>query len=100
MIALWSQQYHWCLPRLRLQALHGNKYISCGAAVERVTVEAVHEAIENVCGSSAQTALIQVISAFDVPNIAYEPIRKAFYHKRGPRSLLGTAQVRTHAHVA
>ena len=42
------------------------------------------------CGS---TDLIQVISAFDVPKILYDPIRKGFYRAPKPTSLLGTAQV-------
>ena len=42
-------------------------------------------------------ALVQVISAFDVPRILYDPIRKSFYRAPAPTSLLGTAQARPSA---
>ena len=44
-------------------------------------------------GPGGSTDLIQVISAFDVPKILYDPIRKGFYRAPKPTSLLGTAQV-------
>ena len=47
-------------------------------------------------GGPAGTAnWVQVISAFDVPKILYDPIRKSFYRAPQPTSLLGTAEVRS-----
>jgi hypothetical protein len=45
-------------------------------------------------GGGAGAGMIQVISAFDVPKILYDPIRKSFYRAPAPTSLLGTAQAR------
>lgn len=36
---------------------------------------------------------IQLISAFDIPSIKYDPIRRAFYQASGVRALHGSAQV-------
>ena len=44
-------------------------------------------------GGAGGAEMIQIISAFDVPKILYDPIRKGFYRAPKPTSLLGTAQV-------
>ena len=52
-------------------------------------------------GDAANGAgMIQVISAFDVPKILYDPIRKSFYRAPAPTSLLGTAQARYGSRLA
>ena len=44
-------------------------------------------------GPAGAAKWVQVISAFDVPKILYDPIRKSFYRAPQPTSLLGTAEV-------
>lgn len=46
-------------------------------------------------GPAGAANWVQVISAFDVPKILYDPIRKSFYRAPQPTSLLGTAEVGT-----
>ena len=46
-------------------------------------------------GPAGAASWVQVISAFDVPKILYDPIRKSFYRAPQPTSLLGTAEVWT-----
>jgi hypothetical protein len=52
------------------------------------------DAFEGDDGGPAGAAhWVQVISAFDVPKIQYDPIRKSFYRAPQPTGLLGTAEV-------
>ena len=37
----------------------------------------------------------QVISAFDVPKVQYDPVRKCFFRPTASLKLLGNAQVRS-----
>ncbi len=59
-----------------------------------MTAAAVEEAVNNVYGSSQQADLVQVISAFEVPKTLYDPIRKSFYQRSAPSSVLADAKVR------
>ena len=49
--------------------------------------------IQRLCGESRHTEPVQVISAFDVPRIQYDPIRKIFHRQPGRPALHGTAEV-------
>lgn len=59
----------------------------------KVTTAQAQEAISSLCGSSQKTALVQVISAFEVPKLRYDPIRKVFFQVGGTPSLHGSAEV-------
>ncbi len=50
--------------------------------------------VQRLCGEAKRTAPVQVISAFEVPRIAYDPIRKIFYAQPGRPPLHGTAEAR------
>jgi hypothetical protein len=61
-------------------------------------------AMRSICGlckafvvcslaSSANQRWLQVISAFDVPKMLYEPVRKCFYQAATPPKLLAGAEV-------
>ena len=44
-------------------------------------------------GGSKDVDLVQVISAFDVPKVKFDPIRRAFLRDETPALLFGSAQV-------
>lgn len=75
------------------------KFILCSAGVTaKITGAVAAQLLSRMVGGSGSTAgHIQVIPAFDVPSIKYDPIRRAFYRAVSGRSLLGTAQVTTAA---
>ena len=50
--------------------------------------------VQRLCGEAKRTEPVQVISAFEVPRIAYDPIRKIFYAQPGRPPLHGTAEAR------
>ena len=66
-----------------------------GTLLNAVRVEALLGAtVEGEDGGPGGAAnWVQVISAFEVPKILYDPIRKSFYRAPQPNSLLGTAEV-------
>jgi hypothetical protein len=60
-----------------------------------VTAGQAKDAISSLCGTSQKTELVQVISAFEVPKMRYDPIRKIFFPVPGRPTLHGSAQART-----
>ena len=64
-----------------------------------VTAERIQGLVDAAAGGPDAAAalggadMIQVISAFDVPKVLYDPIRRSFYRAPAPTSLLGCAQV-------
>lgn len=59
-----------------------------------VTAARVQQLLAAAAAAGGGADMIQFISAFDVPKILYDPIRKSFYRAPAPTSLLGTAQAR------
>jgi hypothetical protein len=54
---------------------------------------AVQWAKEKYSRHHSQYCSLQVISAFDVPKMLYEPVRKCFYQAATPPKLLAAAEV-------
>jgi hypothetical protein len=64
------------------------------AQVSTLDAAAAAELVAALRGEARQgVEPIQVISAFQVPRVKYDPIRRAFYLAAGPAPLLGTAEV-------
>jgi hypothetical protein len=61
----------------------------------RLTAEAAQALVDGLAGDVEGTSMVQVISAFDTPQMRYDPIRAAFYQHSGPLSLQGAAGVCT-----
>ena len=77
-----------CPARLRLGVRRG------AAQVSTLDAAAAAELVAALRGEARQgVEPIQVISAFQVPRVKYDPIRHAFYLAPGPAPLLGTAEV-------
>lgn len=61
----------------------------------KVPRKAVEDAIASLSGGAEHDVeLVQVINAFDVPRVDYDPIRKCFYPRKDELHLHGDAQVR------
>ena len=64
------------------------------ASSTKITREQAQIVISALCGTSRRTEPVQVISAFDVPRVQYDPIRKIFYQQPTRASLHGSAEAR------
>ena len=71
-----------------------------GASTSKLTREQAQAVISALCGTTRRTEPVQVISAFDVPRVQYDPIRKIFYQQPARASLHGTAEVSTPVFVS
>ena len=59
----------------------------------KVTASMAAQLVEAVSGLQKAAEFVQIFSAFEVPYVKYDPIRKAFHRSGEPRSLHSTAQV-------
>ncbi|KAI8470951.1 MAG: DNA polymerase alpha/epsilon subunit B-domain-containing protein [Monoraphidium minutum] len=57
-----------------------------------VTAAAVDAAVRQLAGVVTRRELVSVVSAFDVPRIAYDPVSKRMHPDARPRVLLATAE--------
>lgn len=66
--------------------------IDRGASDGAVTAAQVKEALECIQGADQEDDFIQVISAFEVPKVEYDPVRKCFFKPATEARLLGDAE--------
>eukprot|EP00884_Botryococcus_braunii_P020973 jgi/Botrbrau1/755/Bobra.0181s0014.1 len=67
--------------------------------VLRVTASKAQELIESLKGDTAATPPVQIINAYDIPQMCFDPIRKAFYLSQARLSLQGSAKDKINVRV-
>ena len=60
----------------------------------KVTRKVAQDLITRICGQTSDSDFVQVISAFDIPRVKFDSIRRAFYVDPQQAHLFGEAQVR------
>ena len=65
----------------------------------RITASLVSEVIDRAKGNGTDESLVEVIDAFQVPRIMYDPIRKLFHKDTKPRKLFGDGQSKVQLYI-
>eukprot|EP00955_Chlamydomonas_euryale_P003095 32725-Chlamydomonas_euryale.AAC.13 len=65
-----------------------------GTQSDRLTADAVHSALAQLRGGRQAVEVTNVINAFQVPKISYDPVGRKLYKDTSARSILGPATVR------
>lgn len=73
----------------QLQALFN--MVDTGGSI-KVTADQIKEALKAMYGAAQEQDFIQVISAFEVPKLLYDSMRKCFYRAEKTPKLLGNAE--------